>query len=76
VRQVKLSLLALVLVSAVVGCGSGKVNTKELTPEQIAAQEATLKEVSATEAERQKKAPKTRTAEQEVNDSERARPKH
>jgi hypothetical protein len=79
VRQVKLSLVALVLASFAVGCGgSGKVNNKELTPEQIVEQEAALKQVGATEAEHQKKVPrvdKTRTGEQEVQDAERARQK-
>lgn len=78
-RQVKLALLALVLASSVVGCGrSGKVQTKELTPEQTAAQEAALKDVAATEAEHRKKAPvveKARTTEQEAQDAERARQK-
>jgi hypothetical protein len=77
VRQVKRLLLALVLVSPSAGCGSGnKVNPKELTPEQAAEQAAALKEVSATEAERQKKSPrpeKSRTTEEEAAESERSR---
>lgn len=73
-RQVKLSLLALVLASSVVGCGgSGKAYNKELTPEQIAEQETALKEATATEAEHQKKMPKARTAEQDVQAAERTR---
>ncbi|MBN9517108.1 hypothetical protein J0H58_01095 [bacterium] len=77
-RRVKLSLLALVLVSSVVGCGgsNNKANVKELTPEQIAEQEATLKQVEASEREHQKNTPKPKrglTEEEKVEQAEQSR---
>ncbi|OWK43869.1 hypothetical protein FRUB_03468 [Fimbriiglobus ruber] len=55
------------------GCGnSKKVNIKELTPEQTAEQEATLKKIGDSEAEHRKNTPKDKTQQNAVDESERA----
>ena len=72
-QQVKRLLVVLVMIIPMLGCGkSNKVVIKELTPEQIAEQEASLKEVGSSEADHKKNMPKEKSHEQTVEDAERA----
>lgn len=68
-----LSLVLFAGIMTAVGCGRGKIPTKELTAEEIQQQKDAESRVKAEESEHLKTMPKEKTHEQSVEEQERNR---